>query len=982
MKQSARCHQLERIKNGNFTVPANVVVPARFVSAGKAMELVAIHQFEESQCSTTQQDGPTSFTHSSTPANNPHNNTDTLESDDDNFRQPFDDEEEAPSDSTGPLLTISDNFASYVNVMVDDLGLSTDECHAIKLMILLRKTKASLSTYNDVMEWHLRATGSLPPHASVGNCLKFKSVKKIFSLLGNRYNMAQKVNIVEEIVLPFSHTKVKIVKNNAEWCVESLLTDPRIVDDDYLFWGNDPLSAPPRWKDIGKIGDINTGKAYVESYAKLIKKPGKQVLLPIILYTDGTATGQFSDLPVTPFKFTLGIFKRKARDRPYMWRTLGYVPKIMNAKSRGKRQLQESGHVESALRNVHDDEGLTASNTLVAAQDFHVILEHLLKDFLVIQERGFVWDLFYNGKEYTGVEFVPFVAFIKCDTKEADLLTGSYSSRGSTVSQLCRYCLCPTQETDDVTAKFPPKTVGMIRKLVDKNDRAALKALSQHPIDNACHQIRFGLHNNHGVHGSCPFEMLHALLLGIFKYTRDSFFTLLGKDSTAAEEINGLIALYSEFYSHQSDRDMPKTNFGSGIQQGKLTAKEYTGVMLLIATVLFSNKGHEILTSGRRSHFGQNDGVTEWTILVETLLMWEEWLKSDEMDVKDVERAERKHRYIMYLLRKVAPRGEGMGWKIIKFHGITHMADDIKFFGVPSNVDTESDEAGHKASKTEAVKTQKRKDKFDEQVSIRLSERHLLDLAEAEIDGAGGLWQYFEKKHSEVPNNRVTGPHNNTEYTIEGAQLKVFEDDNGTLQLLDVTRKSMGNKPMLVEGSFRQFCIGLTGILDNHLTNFSIRSTLKGKGVIFRSSLSYHGSIWRDWVMVDWGDDGVLPNKIYGFVDCRELPHNFRLNYGGLDYVDPGIYAIVESATAVSRRQAGSFTEMFTRITTDVAQIRRNRVEKLQFYLADVKAFDRPIVVLPDVGGPPNSYIMVKRRVEWRADFSSWLRKPYESYTD
>jgi hypothetical protein len=140
MKQSARCHQLERIKNGNFMVPANVVVPARFISVGMAMELVAIHQFE-SQRSTTQQDtspfdhGPTLFTHSSTPANNPHNNNDTLELDDDNFGQPFDDEEELPSDS-GPLPTISDNFASYVNVMVDDLGLSIDECNAIKPMIL------------------------------------------------------------------------------------------------------------------------------------------------------------------------------------------------------------------------------------------------------------------------------------------------------------------------------------------------------------------------------------------------------------------------------------------------------------------------------------------------------------------------------------------------------------------------------------------------------------------------------------------------------------------------------------------------------------------------------------------------------------------------------------------------------------------------------------------------------------------------------
>jgi hypothetical protein len=109
--------------------------------------------------------------------------------------------------------------------------------------------------------------------------------------------------------------------------------------------------------------------------------------------------------------------------------------------------------------------------------------------------------------------------------------------------------------------------------------------------------------------------------------------------------------------------------------------------------------------------------------------------------------------------------------------------------------------------------------------------------------------------------------------------------------------------------------------------------------------------------MVDWGDDGVLPNKIvYGFVDCQELPNNFRLNYGGLDYyVDPGIYAIVESATAVSRQQAWLFTEMCTHITTDVTQIPRNRVEKLQFYLAGVKAFDHPIVVLPDVGGAPNS---------------------------
>jgi hypothetical protein len=69
------------------------------------------------------------------------------------------------------------------------------------------------------------------------------------------------------------------------------------------------------------------------------------------------------------------------------------------------------------------------------------------------------------------------------------------------------------------------------------------------------------------------------------------------------------------------------------------------------------------------------------------------------------------------------------------------------------------------------------------------------------------------------------------------------------------------------------------------------------------------------------------------------------VNYGGLDYFDPGIYAIVESATTVSHQQAGSFTEMFTYTTTDVIQKGHNFVEKMQFYLAGVKAFDHPIVV-------------------------------------
>ena len=93
----------------------------------------------------------------------------------------------------------------------------------------------------------------------------------------------------------------------------SLLTDPRIMDEDYLFFGDDPCSPPPR--HLNYIGDLNTGKAHLKTYKRLITDPSKQILLPVVFYIDGANTGQFADLPVTAVKLSLGIFTRKAREK-------------------------------------------------------------------------------------------------------------------------------------------------------------------------------------------------------------------------------------------------------------------------------------------------------------------------------------------------------------------------------------------------------------------------------------------------------------------------------------------------------------------------------------------------------------------------------------------------------------------------------------------------------------------------------------------
>ena len=425
--------------------------------------------------------------------------------------------------------------------------------------------------------------------------MEFLSHEKLFKLLRQWYNMDKNYCNITKITLPSSKAVANIVWNDAKSVLESLLTDPRITDDDYNFFNNDPLCPPP--EDLDYIGDLNTGKCYYETYRRYVKDPTNEILLPVLMYIDGAATGQFAHLPITAVKISLGILGRRAHDKPYFWRSLGYIPAFAEHKSRGKWMLMESGHVDAIMahQNALNDEGHLASTEAHPSQDLHSMLEVILDSFLPIQNNGFHWDFCYRGKVYKKVKFIPFVPFIKCNTDEGDRLAGSYTSRTRYVKQLCRYCECPTQECDDPLADYRLKTVAKIQGLIDADDFDGLANLSQQYIKNATYALRFGCHSGQGVHGACPLEMLHAILLGIFKYVWDCMFEQIGKDSKLADKINALLQEYGELLSHQSERNMPKTKFKNGIRKGKLMAKEYTGVLVCMAAVLRSTKGQDLL---------------------------------------------------------------------------------------------------------------------------------------------------------------------------------------------------------------------------------------------------------------------------------------------------------------------------------------------------------------------------------------------------
>ena len=143
-------------------------------------------------------------------------------------------------------------------------------------------------------------------------------------------------------------------------------------------------------------------------------------------------------------------------------------------------------------------------------------------------------------------------------------------------------------------------------------------------------------------------EMLHALYLGIFKYIRDAFFEQIGKTSKLRHTVEALCKRYGLLLSRQSARDMPRTKFANGVNVGKLMAKDYSGVLLCLACVVRSSKGRTELA--KRKKFKIEGAIEDWQMLLERLLQWEMWLKSDALRPNNVRRAKTKHRYLMFLI--------------------------------------------------------------------------------------------------------------------------------------------------------------------------------------------------------------------------------------------------------------------------------------------------------------------------------------------
>jgi len=432
---------------------------------------------------------------------------------------------------------------------------------------------------------------------------------------------------------------------------------------------------------------------------------------------------------------------------------------------------------------VEDDEdGVGTQIESCAGQDLHAMLAKFLESYKDLEQSDFDWTLRHKGKTYK-IHFIPFVMHVKGDVVEHDKHCESCTSRTQNVQQLCRHCTCPNNDTDEPHKRFPKKTPEMIQDMIDQNDKDGLQSISQQCLQNAWHEIRFGLHNYLNIHGATPAEMLHWLQLGKCKYPGGMFFTQTGKKNKLSKRINTLAKTMGAFYKRQSNRDLPRTDLSKGIRGGKLMAHEMTGLILMLCTCLRCYEGRSALMNEsigkQRQHFSERAFIKDSIMLLESMLQMEAWLKLPEIPAFEVQRFEVMMHELMALEKVIGKRSTGMGFRTFDFHAAVHLSDNMLYHSVPDHVNSSSNEMHHKPDKTAALRTQRMPSKFDIQLSRQLHQMEVVNQGMQEMSTGVQKWACHTKESGTgEPSPQKVTKHPKPDIQHTGVRCHFFYSDD------------------------------------------------------------------------------------------------------------------------------------------------------------------------------------------------------------
>ena len=841
---------------------------------------------------------------------------------------------------------------------------SCEEKVQIELLQLVRDLKAPLKAFNLILNWaaksnesgHIFHVGRQPTH------------KKVMKNLYDRYNMHTLIPKEKQLYLPYSQRVVKVVYFDASAVFASLLSCPTINrDESFLFHdARDPFVAPD--EDNPNIGDINTGHCYVETYKALVKRKDVDIILPSVLAMDKTHCDMAGRLQMEPITISHGLLKHDVRRLPIAMRILGYINHTTPAHTISQSECDPNfncpSHLPKGTLLAKDPlpRQRNASWASCLLNETHMQIQFILEEsgFLRLQEKGFLWNLHYGGKDHR-VVLHPYVPFIIGDTEGHDRLCGHYTARFAGVQQLCRTCECPTLLTGYSKAKYPHRLPKRIDKLVLGGNMEALKSRSQHYLASGFSGVRFGAHNKRGIFGACPGEMLHLISLGWFKYCLEAFAAQVGPNSFALKQYDGLCAELGRRLSRQSDRDIPRTNFPKGFSSGtNLMGHEMAGCLLVKLFAMHTSYFREIFGIGKKKSkavapkeqkFRNTNHLDDWILAVSSLLMWHQWMKQPIISKKQVKRSHAGVQWLMRCVAYVAPRTGGMTNNTIKRHLVLHIREDILDHGVPDVVNSAYAESAHiTLAKVTSRNTQKRAISFVPQAAHRYIENLVVSLASADLKNDSEKHGWKDDLPPKVPANTTSGGARVSGRSYE-LTWSIIDDEeccsfkwSRKLKLDTVAV----NPPRAVSKFLSKYILPF--MPGGKVLGFT--SFVDVNGEKYRAHPCYDGRPWNDYAMVKWELDRnkskLLPAFIHTFVDLRGLKRGGSIDIpcSGQTRLGPGLYALIYSYDYVEKTEYEVADILVGRY---VLNFQSDRQTHPTMYLVDIDTIESPTVGIQDV---------------------------------
>jgi hypothetical protein len=377
--------------------------------------------------------------------------------------------------------------------------------------------------------------------------------------------------------------------------------------------------------------------------------------------------------------------------------------------------------------------------------------------------------------------------------------------------------------------------------------------------------------------------------------------------------------------------------------------------------------------------------IKDWIMLLEKLLQLEAWLGQPELDVFLLTRLKSKIRELMQLEKRVADRDEGMKFCTFNFHAFLHLVDDILDHGVPSVVNTRSDEMHHKTSKTAALQTQRIPNNFDYQTAIRLHEYFLIELSKLELQDEK-LWEYFdfdmdaeaEEDNLEAMSTESSAEGDNSVVptALSGVRVEYsFANEGYTRSTYRVFSKMHNKHRFKFDKDLDDFLLNdclrsMPGNNCDKYLNIFTEHTRHGK--MFRGSPYFRGKPWRDWAWVEFEeeDGGDSPIQIHCFLDLRDMPEDPGDGSVHRMHCAPGIYAVCEGCKKRVDKKEVDMSEIFVPWTKIFKS-----TGKREFYLLDTESLEDTACLIPDHGhANKGAYLQLLPKKVWISSFEQWLR--------